>query len=363
MAIIAARATAADLEVVLTDTVIGNDWADSLTERMQWIETVEQQCGMACQIRPTVGSLRGAAPSFKLWFAGEVGVLDKCFESQIWSPVFRGNHSFHDDGLFVKLVVSGSVVFRQHGHDQTFKAGSLLVIDPSWTFEEHVDRYTRVVALKIPKRALRERGFLHESQRIIVPDIHLPDVSYVRDFLLGLAGQACTVSASMRQRLGQQCVDLMDVILYDPAHPPLARSPDATLLRAKGVVARRAGDAQLTVAKISAELNISSSYLNRLFASEGTSVMRYLFAQRLMRAEQLLKRIQRNRVQMQEIAFQCGFCSAAHFSRLFKQQYGITPREAMNAAHEACIESNDIQEPAEQSREEEKQRPSPWASL
>jgi AraC-like DNA-binding protein len=100
-------------------------------------------------------------------------------------------------------------------------------------------------------------------------------------------------------------------------------------------VARRAGDVQLTVSKISAELNISPNYLNRLFATEGTSVMRYLFSQRLKRAEQLLKQTPKYRIQIQEIAFQCGFSSAAHFSRLFKQHYGITPRDALNAAHSA----------------------------
>jgi transcriptional regulator GlxA family with amidase domain len=30
---------------------------------------------------------------------------------------------------------------------------------------------------------------------------------------------------------------------------------------------------------------------------------------------------------MSEVASQCGFVNAAHFSRAFKQQYGATPRE------------------------------------
>jgi AraC-like DNA-binding protein len=318
---------------ILNDESMINRWGASPKEHRQWIEAVEQQCGMECRVWPEHSALSRAESSFKLWFVGAVGVLDKHIERQTWTPVFRGNHSFHDDGVFVKIVTSGSVVFRQHGHDQLFGVGSIAVIDPLWTFDEHFEDYTRVVALKLPKRALRERGFVHESQRIIVPDVRSPDVSFVRDFLLCMAGQLCPPSQPVRQRLGQQCLDLMDVILHDPSHPPLARSPDATLLRAKGVVARRAGDVQLTVSKISAELNISPGYLNRLFASEGTSVMRYLFSQRLKRAEQLLKQTPKHRIQIQEIAFQCGFSSAAHFSRLFKQHYGITPRDVLNAAH------------------------------
>jgi transcriptional regulator GlxA family with amidase domain len=49
---------------------------------------------------------------------------------------------------------------------------------------------------------------------------------------------------------------------------------------------------------------------------------------RLERAKAMLSEPYIN-LRISEIAWQCGFVNAAHFSRAFKKQYGTTPRASL----------------------------------
>lgn len=70
--------------------------------------------------------------------------------------------------------------------------------------------------------------------------------------------------------------------------------------------------------------NISTFYLCRLFKKEiGISPMKWLWTQRTMTAASFL--LSENNLSLTNIAFSCGFTSSAHFSRLFKTTYGISP--------------------------------------
>ena len=56
--------------------------------------------------------------------------------------------------------------------------------------------------------------------------------------------------------------------------------------------------------------------------------MRYVLEKRLDRAHTLVKQLGQHRMQIQEIAYMCGFESPSHFSRMFKQHFGVSPRDA-----------------------------------
>jgi AraC-like DNA-binding protein len=66
--------------------------------------------------------------------------------------------------------------------------------------------------------------------------------------------------------------------------------------------------------------------LNRILQADGLSVMRYAWSLRIERAAQRLV-ADASHGTIKRIAFQCGFKNHAHFSRVFKARYGMTPRE------------------------------------
>lgn len=82
---------------------------------------------------------------------------------------------------------------------------------------------------------------------------------------------------------------------------------------------------KLSVEEIAASAGYSASYFSHLFASEtGMSPYQFVMKSRVEQAQQLLKT---TRLAVQEIAFQCGFNSAANFCYTFRRLTGISPHE------------------------------------
>ena len=74
---------------------------------------------------------------------------------------------------------------------------------------------------------------------------------------------------------------------------------------------------------IAGSVNLSKYYFSRIFEKEtGSSPWKYLIQTRLRNAMQLLTH---SSYTVEEISFSCGFSSAAHFIRLFKEHTGFTP--------------------------------------
>lgn len=70
-------------------------------------------------------------------------------------------------------------------------------------------------------------------------------------------------------------------------------------------------------------VNLSKYYFSRLFEKEtGRPPWKYLIETRLRNAMQMLTH---SHLSVEEIAFSCGFSSAAHFIRIFKEHTGFTP--------------------------------------
>lgn len=101
----------------------------------------------------------------------------------------------------------------------------------------------------------------------------------------------------------------------------------ATLLqRAYQIIDARLSDPDLSMKKVAAELKISLRYLYKLFASSGEGFGRYVKRRRLDRCRCDLSNPIYSHVNVSEICFRWGFNEAAHFSRVFREQFHMSPR-------------------------------------
>ncbi len=74
---------------------------------------------------------------------------------------------------------------------------------------------------------------------------------------------------------------------------------------------------------LSEALQHDYSYLSSLFSStEGTTIEKYVIAQRIERAKELLLY---DELTLNEIAFKLGYSSVQHLSQQFKKITGLTP--------------------------------------
>lgn len=93
---------------------------------------------------------------------------------------------------------------------------------------------------------------------------------------------------------------------------------------AKDLAEQRLADADLSLAMLARELNVSVRTLQRAFAAGGESVTAHIRERRLESARRALSA---SRLTVSEIAAHWQFADSGHFSRAFKQRYGLTPTE------------------------------------
>lgn len=81
----------------------------------------------------------------------------------------------------------------------------------------------------------------------------------------------------------------------------------------------------INVNDIAEHSSISERYLRKLFSQNlNLSPLDYLNQMRLNKSVELLRNTE---MSVKEVCYQCGFQSPQYFSRIFKQQLGVTPRE------------------------------------
>lgn len=81
----------------------------------------------------------------------------------------------------------------------------------------------------------------------------------------------------------------------------------------------------LPLSRLADEIGLSLRQLERLFRAQlGATPARYYLQLRLVRARELL---QQTSMPVVEVGVACGFATASHFGRCYRQHYGRTPRQ------------------------------------
>lgn len=317
-------------------------FSSRFSDRRTWIDAMTS-LGMLCKF-DDVHECNSATMD---WHDAGQAIIGKIeLEWQSLSPITYRSSSWNGDHLFMKLVERGSFTIEQNGQSHRLGEGSIVFVDPLFGFNDHYRESSSLTILRIPKSTLRDRGLRYSLQNLYVPDLATPDVKAVRDFVLSVSRQAGAISGPLRGRLGDLCLELLDVLLSDRTNSLRGRIDAAIVSRAKQAIAHRLCDRVLSVSVIASELRVSPSSLTRAFSACGLSPMRYAWTLRLERAARILASLPTGAIQAQEVAYRCGFSSAAHFSRAFKDRYGMPPRAfalGHNATGSDAVHVNSIE--------------------
>ena len=110
--------------------------------------------------------------------------------------------------------------------------------------------------------------------------------------------------------------------------PPVLGHDDVQRARIKTFIESRLDDPELSVDAIAQACGMSIRSVHRAFETEpGGSVSNYVWIRRLSRCAAELRNPGQAHRPITEVCFAWGFNSTSHFSRLFKERFGVTPRE------------------------------------
>ena len=254
--------------------------------------------------------------------------VDSCAQRVLRTPSRIARAS--EDFVLVTLGTSGVNGVFQDGREAVVSAGQFVIYDTTRPYELRFDNSFSQTIFQMPWKLLQQRigSFDTLTATTFSGDRPLERLAY--DFLLGMSKTIDHVDPATATRLLDQGLDLVAMAFADRMHE---HSPDqsfhrsALLYRLKNYILTHLSDPELSMPRAAAAIGISPRYASDLMAAEQTSFRSYVQTQRLERCKRDLSDPAHTARHVSDIAFAWGFNDLAHFSRIFKQRFGASPRE------------------------------------
>lgn len=241
--------------------------------------------------------------------------------SVIAHVVVEGDGFIEQDGAYLPFG-AGDISFRNLAEPSRVvfeTSGSFYAIRlPATVMHVHQHRATNH---HLPPRVAHGTGLSAEAARGLLSGLPPDGVPGVADFYVSFALPWLFAAAYHGQ---------------DAAPPALRARNEQRWQQVLDHIEQHLFDADgLSALACARAIGVSERYLHRLFAQRGLRFSRNVLERRLDAAHAMLRCTAYRAHSIASIAYQCGFKEPAHFSRLFRQRYGMSPRECRTSTDEA----------------------------
>lgn len=235
------------------------------------------------------------------------------------------------------LQLRGHGLLVQGGRELVLRPGDITVYDTSrpysLTFEQEASTFVLMVRHERMGSSAQD---VHELVATRLGEDGLADV--VAPVLTGLARRIPGLDGVVGRRLVGHAVDLLETLCDDEADRLLGGHGGdrrAELRRVMRYIDERLGDPALTPQSVAEAHFISVRSLYKLFDASGTTVAAWIRRRRLDRARAELLDPALADLTVGRIAARCGLPDPAHFSRLFRAAYAVSPSDLRRQAFAA----------------------------
>lgn len=241
----------------------------------------------------------------------------------------RGNYEIAVDnaayyGLLLMLMGNESVECR--GNYSLLNPGNFLLWDT--TIPTSFRLYSKVekITLFVPQN--RMRNALPHVDNLVGKTINWQSGlgAVTSSLISALSLQAGYIHSRQEYTAAETTLELIAACLWSE-RPQLGGITGAGLLAGiKDYIEDNLDDPDLNPQSLAQHFGISVRYLHFLFKGEKYPVSHWILERRLERCRSELVRAG-SRKNITDIAFHWGFNDSAHFCRVFKKRYGVSPRE------------------------------------
>lgn len=235
-----------------------------------------------------------------------------------------------DDGELYTLlyVAEGSLGLDFGTHQIRVGPGTCAMFDTTRPMEFIIDDRLREISFSIPKSRL-DNALPKPEQfcgRAMQCDSGISKLFI--SFLLGLEANFGELSGFEANEVVSATTEMMVAALMSKMERGAeAAAYQKRLQHVMDAINRQLENPFLTPRRVARDAGLSERQLFRLFASLGTTPAAWVRRRRLERCHQDLVSQASAHLSILEIAGQWGFVDASVFSRAFRQQFGISPRQ------------------------------------
>lgn len=237
----------------------------------------------------------------------------------------------------LSLQLSGTGTLRQAGREAVLGPGDIALYETDRPYRLEFSGPFRVLVVMFPPRILALPPEVVSTLTAVRLGSESQLTALITPFLSGLADHFELLGGETGRRLAHNALDLVSTVFSHEWAPRRdAESPRHALLRQiLEFISDNLGVAGLGPASIAEAHFMSTRYLHALFHERGTTVSSWIRTQRLEYARRDLVSPARAAEPIAAVAARWGFPDAAHFSRVFRAEFGQSPsglrRLALNA--------------------------------
>ena len=245
----------------------------------------------------------------------------------------RGRVALHwRDSAILMVQHEGIAHARQHGRQTTLRPDDVYIMDTMAPLEMTVPNTSRATCVAVSRSIVD--SLAQPSEALFGTRISGNEGfgRLISHFLVALLGDRHTYGRDEARGVADALQTMLVHAVGAPSGDGARSGYDDQLQSIKTWVARNLEDPALDVACIARQFGLSRSALYRLFATAGETPQAWIVGQRLERALHLLSNPTRTGPSISATCYALGFNDPAHFSRLFRQRFGASPREMRSGA-------------------------------
>ncbi len=224
------------------------------------------------------------------------------------------------------LIISGYERVHSRGHEYLLKPGSFYLWDSTEATDFVLNSTIHKVTIFVPKD--RMLSALPHVDNFVgkALDWHQGLGAATTSLISALGSNTAYLNSMQKNMAAETTISMIAACLWDK-QPRVETKPKKCLLaNIKDYIETNLDDANLNPPELAKRFSISTRYLHLLFKEENFSVSRWIMERRLERCRRELVH-SGNQKSITEIAFRWGFNDCAHFSRSFKNRFGLPPSE------------------------------------
>jgi AraC family transcriptional activator of tynA and feaB len=235
------------------------------------------------------------------------------------------------------LQARGTSLFQHYGHEVQLTEGDFVLCDTGLPHHFETSDPSVTIMVRVMPELLDE---------------FLPGAEQYCGLLLGHSVGVTHTTAAMVKSLGENfgaagvrdhssriARSLLEMISVSysiafggqPASSAITRRRRSDVIR---YIEEHLHDPSLSVESVAEGVHVSTRYLRAIFASTGEKASAYILRRRLEECARRMRDPAWSGMTLMQIAMSRGFNSAAHFTRTFREHFGVSPREFRRATLE-----------------------------